>query len=157
MEYKRTYIDGYNVLRKIARLERLMSASGDGARRGFVEFVRRRSRSLGHVTIVFDGHGDPIGAPRTSVVFSLGRSADDWIRDALERDPRARAALVVSSDNEVRAHAATCGAGLMTAQEFITPRRAPKGDPVEELLKTRPLTTWEIEHWRRTFEGDGEA
>jgi predicted RNA-binding protein with PIN domain len=152
MEYKRTYIDGYNVLRKIARLDRLLAASGDAARRGLVEFVRRRSRSLGHVTIVFDGHGETIGGARMTVVYSLARTADAWIRDALERDPRARAALVVSSDNEVRAHAAACGAALLTAQEFIAPRRGRSGDPVEEKLKTHTLSAWEIEHWRRTFE-----
>ena len=55
MEYKRTYIDGYNVLRKISRLERMMRSNADAARRGLVASVQKRSRSLGHVFVVFDG------------------------------------------------------------------------------------------------------
>ena len=153
MEYKRTYIDGYNVLRKITRFERLMKSNADAARRGFVSYVLRRGRSLGYVTIVFDGHGDPInGGPRLGVVYSLTRTADSWIRFQLERDAHPRMALVVSSDNEVRAHAAACGAGLMTSQDFITPERRSISDPEEDKLMQRELSASEIAFWKKKFE-----
>lgn len=155
MEYKKTYIDGYNVLRKISRLERMMQSNADAARRAFVEFVRKRARDKGHVVIVFDGHGEVIGGgSRMSVVFSLTRTADDWIRMTLEQDAHPRMSLVVSSDNEVRAHAAACGADITSAQEFIADRKQPKEDVVEMKLKNRPVSQHEVEFWLRQF-GEG--
>ncbi|MBR9974968.1 MAG: NYN domain-containing protein [Bacteroidetes bacterium] len=152
MEYKRTYIDGYNVLLKISRLQRLMKSNSDAARRGLVEFVRRRNRDKGHVVIVFDGHGDTVGGGSAlTVVFSLTRTADDWIRYQLEQDSHPRMCLVVSSDNEVRAHAASCGARLLSAQEFITDRSSEKSDAVEMHLKTRAVSDSEVRYWLREF------
>ena len=156
MEYKRTYIDGYNVLLKISRLHRMMKSNPDAARRGLVEFVRKRSRDKGHVVIVFDGHGDALGGGNAmSVVFSLTRTADDWIRYQLEQDNHPRMCLVVSSDNEVRAHAASCGAHLLSSQEFITDRSKETGDAVEMHLKTRAVTESEVRYWLKEF-GAGE-
>ena len=157
MEYKKTYIDGYNVLRKILRLERMMQSNADAARRAFVEFVRKRSRDKGHVVIVFDGHGEVIGGGhRMSVVYSLTRTADAWIRMSLEQDRHPRMALVVSSDNEVRAHAAACGADIISAQEFISDQKERREDLVEQKLKNRPLSQHEVEFWLRQF-GEGGA
>ncbi|MCZ7555379.1 MAG: NYN domain-containing protein [Bacteroidia bacterium] len=156
MEFKKTYIDGYNVLRKISRLERLMHSNGDAARRGFIDFVRKRSRNLGHVVVVFDGHGESIGGgPKISTVYSLTRTADSWIRQSLERDRHPRMVLVVSSDNEIRAHALACEAEVMSAKEFID-----EGTPVdreenlEQYLKNRSLSEAEIATWLHAF---GEA
>ncbi|MBN1447198.1 MAG: NYN domain-containing protein [Bacteroidetes bacterium] len=157
MEYKRTYIDGYNVLRKIVRLERMMQSNADAARRSFVEFVRRRARGKGHIIIVFDGHGDAIGGGSgISVVFSLTRTADAWIRMTLENDRHPRMVLVVSSDNEVRAHAAACGAGLFGAQEFIADRREEMDDAAEMKLKNHPVSPGEVEFWLRQFKSGDE-
>ncbi|MFA6233568.1 MAG: NYN domain-containing protein, partial [Bacteroidota bacterium] len=141
MEYKRTYIDGYNLLHKISRLERLMKSNADAARRGLVEFVRKRVRGKGHVVLVFDGHGEVIGAGSSiSVVFSLTRTADDWIRHNLEQDQHPRMTMVVSSDNEVRAHAVACGAAVRSAQEFIRDEKREKPDLAEMQLKNRALS-----------------
>lgn len=155
MEYKKTYIDGYNVLRKISRLERLMQSNADAARRGLVELVRRRARSLGHVVVVFDGHGDAIGAgAHVSVVYALTRTADSWIRMNLEQERQPRMCLVVSSDNEVRAHAAACGADLRSSQEFIAGKKREKHDSLEMQLKTHQVTESEVRWWLRAFGED---
>jgi predicted RNA-binding protein with PIN domain len=152
MEYKKTYIDGYNVLRKIARLERLMLSDADAARRGFIEFVRKRSRSKGHIVVVFDGHGEVIGGGQNiSVVFSLTRTADDWIRMTLEQDRHPRMALLVSSDNEVRAHALACGAEVMRSQDFISDREVEMEDQVEMNLKNGPVSESEVQFWLKEF------
>ncbi len=152
MEYKRTYIDAYKVQRKISRFERMLKSHSDAARRGFVEFVRKRSSSLGMVFIVFDGHGDAVGGgKRISVVYSLTRTADSWIRSTLERDPYPRMTLVISSDNEVRAHAASCGASLLSSQEFISQRREEREDTGEMEMKTRELSDYEVRRWLDEF------
>ncbi len=156
MEYKRTYVDGYNLLHKISRLERLMKSNPDAARRGLVEFVRKRMRGKGQIMIVFDGHGEVIGGGNAiSVVYSLTRTADDWIRFNLERDSQPRMVLVISSDNEVRAHAAVCGAHLMSSQEFIADQRREKPDMVEMHLKNRTLSENEIRFWMDEFKKRG--
>ncbi len=158
MEYKRTYIDGYNLLHKISRLVRMMKSNPDAARRALVEFVRGRRRGKGQVVIVFDGHGEVIGAGSSiTVVFSLTRTADDWIRYALEQDRQPRMSLVVSSDNEVRAHAAICGAALMSSQEFIAGEKREKPDLLELHLKNRTLSEHEVRMWMREFEERGKG
>lgn len=156
MQYKKTYIDGYNVLRKLTRFERMMRSSGDAARRGFVEFVRARSRNKGHVTIVFDGNGMAVGGgPNLSAVFSQTRTADSWIRMQLELERQPRAVLVVSSDNEVRAHALACGADVQSAQEFIADGEVPdREDLREQYLKTREVTERELAYWLKQFSDD---
>jgi predicted RNA-binding protein with PIN domain len=152
MEYKRTYIDGYNVLHKLSRLVRMMKSNPDAARRGLVEFVRKRMRGKGQVVIVFDGHGEVIsGGGSITVVYSLTRTADDWIRFTLEHDLHPRMSLVVSSDNEVRAHAAICGAQLLSAQEFIAQETREQPDRVEMHLKNRSLSEGEIRMWMEEF------
>lgn len=156
MQYKKTYIDGYNVLRKLTRFERMMRSSGDAARRGFVEFVRARSRNKGHVTVVFDGNGMAVGGgPNLSAVFSQTRTADSWIRMQLELERQPRAVLVVSSDNEVRAHALACGADVQSAQEFIADGEVPdREDFREQYLKTREVTERELAYWLKQFSDD---
>jgi predicted RNA-binding protein with PIN domain len=152
MEYKRTYIDGYNLLHKISRLERMMKSNADAARRGLVEFVRKRSHGKGQILLVFDGHGEVINAGNSiSVVFSLTRTADGWIRVNLEQDRQPRMTLVVSSDNEVRAHAGACGAALLSAQEFIREEKSEKPDMGEMHLKNRTLSESEIKFWLDEF------
>ena len=86
-----------------------------------------------------------------SVVYSLTRTADSWIRSALERDPFPRMTLVVSSDNEVRAHAAACGASLMSSQEFISQQRKEPEDAGEMEMKTRELSDYEVRRWLDEF------
>jgi predicted RNA-binding protein with PIN domain len=156
VQFKKTYIDGYNVLRKISRLERLMRSNGDAARRGFIEFVRKRSGNLGHVVVVFDGHGDSIGGgPKINTVYSLTRTADSWIRHSLERERHPRMVLVVSSDNEIRAHALACEAEVMSAKEFIEEGApADREENLEQYMKNRSLSEAEIATWLREF---GEA
>jgi len=161
MQFKKTYIDGYNVLRKLPRLERLMKSNSDAARRGLVEFVRRRMKDKGHVVIVFDGHGDAVGGGAAiRCVFSLTRTADSWIRLHLELERQTRSVLVVSSDNEVRAHALACGASVFSANEFIADIKAPDEDEDrEQALKNRQLSESEVRQWLRTFidADDGET
>jgi hypothetical protein len=59
--------------------------------------------------------------------------------------------LVVSSDNEVRAHALACGADVLGAQEFIADSKKERQDPVEMQEKTRQLSESEVRYWLRQF------
>ncbi len=153
MQYKKTYIDGYNVLRKISRLDRLMKSNADAARRGFLDFVRRRSKNRGHIVIVFDGHGESPGSgSMITTVYSLTRTADSWIRRNLENERQPRAVLVVSSDNEVRAHALACGAEILSSQEFIEDGNAiDREENLEQYLKNRTVSANEISFWLQAF------
>jgi predicted RNA-binding protein with PIN domain len=153
MQFRKTYIDGYNVLRKITRLERLLRSNADAARRGLADFVRSRSRNRGHIVIVFDGHGEAIGgSPNIRVVYSLTSTADAWIRRSLEHERHPRSVLVVSSDNEVRSHAHTCGAATLTAKGFIDDDAVrDRSEDFEQYVKNRRLSDQEIEQWLRDF------
>jgi len=120
MEIRKTYIDGYNVLRKISRYARLLKSNADAARRGFVEFVRSHPQARGSVTIVFDGFGEAISAGKQlTVVFANTRTADTRIRLELEQQNQRSSIRVISSDREVQDHARAFGAQILSSEDFL--------------------------------------
>jgi predicted RNA-binding protein with PIN domain len=178
MRVRVTYIDAYNVMHRMPRLRRLLKSDADAARRSFVEHVRTHPAAHGTVVVVFDGHGEAITSGRgMRVVFSLTRTADSWIRAALEADAQRPGARVVSSDGDVCAHARACGADIMDADAFLADtgaagsagtsvrtdgRRAAaaaqgtdrtgSGASTGDEKRSTPLSASEIEEWKRLFE-----
>ena len=119
MTTKKVYVDGYNVLRKVPRFAKLLKSNSDAARRGFVESLKRKVKQGVFLNVVFDGAGEHIPPQGPiSVTFTYTRTADSWIRMALERESQPAAVLVVSSDHEVMNHARAHGAFVMGALEF---------------------------------------
>lgn len=77
------------------------------------------------VTIVFDGYAnDPqinslVNDMR--LIFSCDAKADDKIKHIVESYKNPRNIIVVSSDNEIRNFVKSCGAGVMSVEEFLRP------------------------------------
>ena len=153
MAQRIVYIDAYNVLHKVPRLSRLLASNADAARRGLVTMLSSRREHATVMHIVFDSCGEPINDVRdVTVVFSMSRSADAWIRMRVEQERNPRAVLVVSSDREVISHAAAMGAAVRTAEEFLgNDLRALSRAEVPE-KETRPLSKGEINEWMALFQ-----
>ncbi len=156
------YIDGYNVLRKIPQLSKLMKSDADAARRRFVDLLAARNdvRKNVSTTVVFDAYGEAINAvPWIYVVFANTRTADSWIRMKIEAERSARNILVISSDHEIQNHASACGAAVMRAEDFLRPqperrdnRRQDHCPEVEdESYKNRAITDDEMQFWLDEF------
>lgn len=154
MQIRKMYIDGYNALRKVRRYEKLMKSNADAARRGFAEHVRGKLRHGTQAVIVFDGAGEHIpGTGPVSVVYSYTRTADSWIRHALENEHHPAAVLVVSSDHEVQNHARACGAQVKRSEDFLDRGDETSGESAAEKPPDRALNDDEVAMWMRLFSG----
>lgn len=77
------------------------------------------------IIAVFDGY--PYSAdlrqidPQNSIIFSKDLSADEKIRDIVERTPNARNTVVVSDDKEIIFFAKSRRALCLSVEEFIDP------------------------------------
>jgi predicted RNA-binding protein with PIN domain len=151
------YIDGYNVLRKIPQLSRLMKSDADAARRRFIDFLATRDdvRKTASTTVVFDAYGEAITTvPWIHVIFTNTRSADSWIKMKIDGDKSTRNTLVISSDHEIQNHASAYGAAVMRAEEFLQPpheRREHHPEEDDESYKNRAMSRDEMQFWLDEF------
>jgi predicted RNA-binding protein with PIN domain len=113
-------LDAYNLIHKVAPLERLLDQSLEAARDELIRlcfgFKRKRS-DVKKIIIVFDGRSEFAGLPQESlsglqIIFTnTSEDADDRIIQVLEGIDRSAHVYVVSDDNYVhnqaRAHRAT--------------------------------------------------
>jgi hypothetical protein len=78
--------------------------------------------------IVFDGHPHskdaPMGDDRMEVIFSKSLTADERIKQLIEKRGNPKNMVVVSDDNEVKFYAKSAGAKAMGVRDFLEP--APK-------------------------------
>ncbi len=117
-------IDGYNLIRQSARWSAIERRDLQSGREALVDAVAAYRRLKRHpVTVVFDAAEAPCFLERRDrwkgieIRFSpCGGSADDVIRRIAAR--QREGALVVTSDREVAAAAAGCGAAVISSSEF---------------------------------------
>ena len=119
-------IDGYNLIRQSTALSNLDQQDIMLGREALVDMLAAYRKIKHHrITVVFDGRNSPVFSPQRNrqrgiaMRFSRsGESADEVIKRMANRDREK--ALVVSSDREVAASAASCGAATISAQAFET-------------------------------------
>lgn len=107
---RRLIVDGYNLLHCAPRYAALLARDVDAARDRLIADLGARAASDEHVTVVFDGAGNPAsdGTPHeiggVTVVFSpAGREADAVVESlAAEARDAGVQALVVTSDGATR-------------------------------------------------------
>lgn len=126
-------VDGYNVIRRVAALDRLFERSLSAAREALLLYcVRWKSgrNDVGQVIVVFDGdssiHGTEEGfRPGVRSCFTQsGEEADSRIGVFVTEGDAAKI-IVVSDDGEVARRAKIEGAGLLTVLEFYQPVGSP--------------------------------
>lgn len=76
------------------------------------------------------------------------RTADDLIRDRLQRERNPRGLVVVSADQEVAQSAVRAGATVLTPSEFV--RRLRSGPPAQA-AKEKGLSSEEVAEWEALF------
>ncbi len=116
-------IDGYNVVKHplLSSLTRTKDP-----KIALVDLIKKNGLcgSINNqITIVFDGYAnnphinDLVNDMR--LVFSCEDKADDKIKRMVESFENPRNIIVVSSDNEIRNFVKSCGAGVLTVEEFL--------------------------------------
>ncbi len=150
-------IDGNNLLGRVAAHELRERTGRDGLVVRLLAFQRvTRSRIL----LVFDGR--PPGEDALVAVnakFTIhypepGESADDVIKDIIDRQTDKRRFFVVSSDREIRDFSRKAGVKPVTSEEFARELKA----GLKERRKQRELekhdqapTDLEVDLWKEVF------
>ncbi len=115
-------VDGYNV----ARTAWIGLTPEEERSRLIAALEELHARTGAEVTVVFDGvqEGAPMSGPVSRTVrvrfTAAGVSADDDVRDLVERFPLQRPVVVVSSDREVAEGARARGANAVSSRQFLT-------------------------------------
>lgn len=123
-------LDGYNIIKSIDALADLALEDG---RRELIRLVNTRcpqGSARNEVMIVFDGQPGVWGQPSPGALkvrFTSNGSADDYIKQTIERDADAKNAVVVSDDGEIACYVRKLGARVLSVQEFWASASGPRG------------------------------
>ena len=117
-------IDGYNFLHASSLLAGMDRAPMDEAREVLVDLLASYKKARAHaITVVFDAQFAVDAGSRRfwqkgiEIIFSShGQLADAVIKNMASKEREK--AVVVTSDRDVAAHAASAGAAVVSAQEF---------------------------------------
>jgi predicted RNA-binding protein with PIN domain len=104
------------------------------------------------IIVVFDGHPYSVNLrqinPGMSIIFSKDVSADEKIKNILEKNPNPKNTVVVSDDKEIIFFVRSFGAIPLPVEEFINPgitQRAKKLQKTEEEFIKPELTYTQME------------
>ncbi len=115
-------IDGYNAIYKIPWLTKLALADARDALVHFIERERLQGSLKNKVTVIFDGQTGLFQDKKRSfvrVIFSENESADDCIKEILDRASHCSTMAVVTEDREIQIYARRLGAKVLTIRDFF--------------------------------------
>ena len=120
---RRFLIDGYNLLHALGLAANLRPGQLFHARQSLLDLIANRF-PRDHVTVIFDAHQAPPGAPREQIHAGIHVSfadgeADDLIADLLAHDAAPRTLFVVTSDRAVQECARRREARVIESIEFL--------------------------------------
>jgi len=133
---KKYIIDGNNLIGKIASLQILQGKNKQASREKLAYLIERFFIDKKfNVSLHFDGYqNSPIKISKVKIIYSNSRSADDEIKDEIERTKNRRNIIVVTSDNNLREFARVCYCESILSEEFRKELRKEKTVNEEEKL-----------------------
>lgn len=111
-------IDGNNLIGKIVSLKNLPDKQS--AREKLSLMLERffAGKKL-KVSLHFDGYeNEPIRISGIKIKYSLNRSADEMIKEEIEKIKNQKSVFVVSSDLEILSYAKVCGCNVLKSEGF---------------------------------------
>ena len=127
-------VDGYNVLMRSGLFDRKRLQDARAAFVAYLEHRRPHGSHRNRLSVVFDGRADVggfDGGGVFEVLFTTGGTADELIKEMVERSTRPKDMVVVTDDKELGFFTRRCGARLMGTKEFLGKTSSQE--------KTRPL------------------
>ena len=117
---KNYIIDGNNLIGKIKNLKSLFQKDKQASGEKLVLILERYFiRKKAKVTLHFDGfENDPIKSSKIKITYSGNRTADENIKDQIERSKNRTNLIVVSSDNNLREFARVCACERIKSEVF---------------------------------------
>lgn len=151
-------IDGNNLIHKMPSIKKMFVNDKEAARKALIELVNSRLGNKVKILFVFDGHGK---SSETGVLFSRDRTADDVIREKIEKEKEHKKLTVVSSDTNISSLAKICGCNAVSSEEFRKKLEANSNAPggkninqnyiYDELEKPERMSKREIDEFRKYF------
>lgn len=123
---QRFLIDGNNLIGKIPQLRKLKS---DIASEKLIFLLQRYfSDKKVKVIIFFDGYSSETIKTNFEIVYALNRTADELIKNQIDKSIRNKNLTVVSSDLEIFSYAKECGCTAMKSEDFYKKIISSKSD-----------------------------
>lgn len=111
-------IDGNNLIGKMYRIK----SKDKITEREQISFILERffSGKKAKVSLHFDGHKNlPIKVSGIKIIYSENRTADELIKNEIERATNRKNITLISSDNNLREFARVCSCSVMSSENFI--------------------------------------
>src|SRR3989338_5877343 len=117
-------IDGYNIINHPLFIQHASKKIND-SRIALLEFIRTNrlcASPKNKITVVFDGSGlsgQISDKTDIGIIFSRRETADERIKRIVENIGNPKNIVVVSDDKEIKFFAQSCGARVLSVEEFI--------------------------------------
>ncbi|HPN37977.1 MAG TPA: NYN domain-containing protein [Melioribacteraceae bacterium] len=146
---KRYLIDGNNLLHKIPKLSR---NNNTDSRLTLALKVDRYFTGKNIIcTIVFDGHRkDIIRTNKIRIEYSGNLTADDVIRNEIERAKNTKLLTVISSDNGITDLAKVCSCEIIKSEEFS--KMLDNNNFNSEIIESKIIDKLKNNNWVQLFE-----
>ena len=131
-------IDGNNLIGKIKSLMDLQIKNKQASREKLVYMLDRYFSGKKYVvTLHLDGHQNgKINSSVMKIIYSEKLSADEKIKDQIERTASRKNTVVITSDSNIAEFARVCSCKIISSEEFASMiRNMNKGDDEENRIK----------------------
>ena len=131
-------IDGNNLIGKIKSLMDLQSKNKQASREKLVYMLDRYFSGKKYVvTLHLDGHQNgKINSSVMKIIYSEKLSADEKIKDQIERTASRKNTVVITSDSNIAEFARVCSCKIISSEEFASMiRNMNKEDDEENRIK----------------------
>lgn len=148
-------IDGYNLLHEIPTLKKLLASDAMMAREQLIDIIAHLTmKKKFRCTVVFDGakpnlQNFPASNTPIHVVYAFPLSADDKIRDMIEKSKTRTSLVIVSSDHEILNFARVCSCTTHTSKYFkrMLFEESGKGEEKDQVS----LSKEQVKEWLKIF------
>ena len=137
-------IDGYNLLYSSFR-EWIEKFGLENARQFLINFLRSYKRKF---IIVFDGREEYPSYPMENVIFTKGKSADEYIKNFIKNCENKDEIIVVSNDKSIINYAKMLKVKTISTKQFLNERK--NKEIREEKINFDEITKEIMKEWGLT-------
>ncbi len=113
-------VDGNNLIGKLPSLKILQKKDKQGSREKLAFMIDNYfSHKNAKVSLHFDGHPkEPIRINNASIVYSNNVTADEMIKNQVDKSKNPRNIIVITSDNNLTEYARVCSSTVINCEDF---------------------------------------
>ena len=140
-------VDGYNVIKKTPFLDHKKLKDSRDALLNLIYINRPHGSHSNKITVVFDGRDDVLNFKHHydfPIVFARKESADDKIKQIIDKAVNVKNIVVVSDDKDIKLYCRPRGARVLSVEEFLGKARKKQIPAKRRYLDASELSVLEI-------------